>query len=165
MERRPCRLASVLVHGATGPWQPQGQPSPIVTPRARDRLELAVLAAPVRPSGGGGGGGAPRARSSGAGRGWELVLRYRCRQYLYCPVARTFLPVPAMPEELDEELCRLAEAATIRGAAAGDAERAQRAERYGPNALDVPVKGLARLLAEEACHPFYVFQYASVATW
>ena len=44
-------------------------------------------------------------------------------------------------------------------------ERADRAALYGPNELVVPVKGLGALFAAEMIHPFFMFQYASVAIW
>ena len=36
---------------------------------------------------------------------------------------------------------------------------------YGANELVIPVRGVAALMAEEMLHPFFIFQYASVAIW
>lgn len=41
----------------------------------------------------------------------------------------------------------------------------ERVERYGANALDVPVPSYFKLFYTEVIHPFYIFQIASVAIW
>ena len=41
----------------------------------------------------------------------------------------------------------------------------ERIERYGANALDVPVPSYFKLFYTEVIHPFYIFQIASVAIW
>jgi cation-transporting ATPase 13A3/4/5 len=46
-----------------------------------------------------------------------------------------------------------------------DFERGERRMLYGANELVIPVKGVGVLMAEEMIHPFFMFQYASVAIW
>lgn len=41
----------------------------------------------------------------------------------------------------------------------------ERVDRYGANALDVPVPSYFKLFYTEVIHPFYIFQIASVAIW
>lgn len=40
-----------------------------------------------------------------------------------------------------------------------------RQQRYGTNEMNIPVKSVAALVADEMWHPFYVFQYFSVIIW
>jgi hypothetical protein len=46
-----------------------------------------------------------------------------------------------------------------------DFDRGERRTLYGANELVIPVRSVARLMAEEMIHPFFIFQYASVAIW
>ena len=46
-----------------------------------------------------------------------------------------------------------------------DWDRSERRVLYGGNELVIPVKSPAALMAEEMIHPFFIFQYASVAIW
>lgn len=45
------------------------------------------------------------------------------------------------------------------------ADATQRLERYGANALDVPVPSYFKLFYTEVIHPFYIFQIASCIIW
>ncbi len=36
---------------------------------------------------------------------------------------------------------------------------------YGPNLINVPVKGVLELLVLEVLNPFYIFQVASIGIW
>ena len=44
-------------------------------------------------------------------------------------------------------------------------ERHQRAQVFGKNLIDIQQKSIAQLLFDEAFHPFYVFQIASLILW
>jgi cation-transporting ATPase 13A3/4/5 len=46
-----------------------------------------------------------------------------------------------------------------------DQESQKRIERYGANALEVPVPSYFKLFYTEVIHPFYIFQVVSVAIW
>jgi len=46
-----------------------------------------------------------------------------------------------------------------------DFDRGERRVLYGANELVIPVKSPVVLMGEEMIHPFFIFQYASVAIW
>lgn len=93
------------------------------------------------------------------------LLEYRCTRYLYSSSAGTFLPVPSMPSEFVDELHAAATARRVKGQTIDEWLRTHRRSLYGQNELVIPVKSPLELLGEEMTHPFYVFQYVSVAIW
>ncbi len=46
-----------------------------------------------------------------------------------------------------------------------DFDRSERRLVYGLNQLVIPVSSPLVLMAQEMIHPFFMFQYASVAIW
>ncbi|KAI3436891.1 hypothetical protein D9Q98_006299 [Chlorella vulgaris] len=99
------------------------------------------------------------------GDGYDRLLEYRCGRYLYHHGLATFLPVPDMPDDFAAALHSLAGSRNIKGQLLDDFERGERRMLYGANELVIPVKGVGVLMAEEMIHPFFMFQYASVAIW
>lgn len=99
------------------------------------------------------------------GDGCDRMLEYRCGRYLYSHSVGTFLPVPSVPEGFIDELMGASNSRRIKGQLTDEWQRNDRRVVYGPNELLIPVKTPLQLLGEEMVHPFYVFQYASVAIW
>lgn len=99
------------------------------------------------------------------GDGYDRLLEFRCGRYLYSHGQATFLPVPAMPSDFGTTLCSVTGSRNIKGQLMDDFDRSERRALYEANELVIPVKSVPVLMAEEMIHPFFIFQYASVAIW
>ncbi|KAL4457986.1 hypothetical protein ABPG75_012851 [Micractinium tetrahymenae] len=99
------------------------------------------------------------------GDGYDRLLDFRCGRYLYHHGQATFLPVPAMPDDFAATLRGVAGSRNIKGQLMDDFDRSERRTLYGANELVIPVKSVPVLMGEEMIHPFFIFQYASVAIW
>lgn len=99
------------------------------------------------------------------GDAMDRFLDYRCRRYLYSHAVGLFVPVPTTPPDLASQLVIALNNPRLQGQMENDWERIDRKALYGSNELNVPVKSILELVSEEMVHPFYVFQYASVAIW
>lgn len=89
-------------------------------------------------------------------------------RYTFDAVIRTFTPVPSLPYTFDAELKAASRDVALQGFLSRSSlswRRDQRLEEFGANEMVIPLPSPYRLFFEEAIHPFYVFQYFSVAIW
>ena len=101
------------------------------------------------------------------GDGMDRLIEYRYNKYLYSHAADAFIPIPPLPSNFARRLADMSDAtsAPVHGPHLNDWGRMDRASMYGSNEIVIAVKSILELVAEEMVHPFYVFQYASVAIW
>jgi len=101
------------------------------------------------------------------GDGMDRLIEYRYNRYLYSHAADAFIPIPPLPSNFARRLADMSDAtsAPVHGPHLNDWGRMDRASLYGSNEIVIVVKSILELVAEEMVHPFYVFQYASVAIW
>lgn len=101
------------------------------------------------------------------GDGMDRIIEYRYNRYVYSQAADAFIPIPPLPSNFARRLADMSDAISIpvHGPNSKDWGRMDRASLYGSNEIVIAVKSIPELVAEEMVHPFYVFQYASVAIW
>ncbi|GAB7362420.1 hypothetical protein MBLNU230_g2743t1 [Neophaeotheca triangularis] len=86
------------------------------------------------------------------------ILDYRYIRFCYHPVKDKFLPVNTWQDPAWTDI--LAVRAGI------DSDEQENRERiFGKNEIDIEQKTTSQLLIDEAFHPFYVFQIASLILW
>ncbi|GAB0092078.1 Cation-transporting ATPase [Sergentomyia squamirostris] len=90
----------------------------------------------------------------------DSVRLFRCKQfrYIWTPSRREFVRLHGLENDVSA-------VALHRHKGLGIAEQRRRRFVFGPNQIDIPVKGVVALLFLEVLNPFYIFQIFSVCLW
>ncbi|WPG97456.1 putative cation-transporting atpase [Acrodontium crateriforme] len=86
------------------------------------------------------------------------ILDYRYIRFCYHPLKDKFVPGNTWKDPAWTDVV------AVRAGIDGD-EQEERQRIFGPNAIDIEQKTTGQLLLDEAFHPFYVFQIASLFLW